>query len=56
MLYVDDAGIAALKQSFIDEFVQELRTLDFDLEIEDAFSLYLGIGIEATKDGTRHMT
>ena len=56
ILYVDDAGIAAPKRSLIDDFVQELRDLDFDLDIEDDFSSYLGIGIEAAKDGTRHMT
>ena len=54
--YVDDTGIAAPKQSLIDDFVQDLRDLNFDLEIEDGFSSYLGIGIETVGDGARHMT
>ena len=30
--------------------------MDFDLDIEDDFNSYLGIGIEEFPDGTRHMT
>jgi len=56
ILYVDDAGIAAANRSIIDEFVKELRDLGFDLDIEDDFSSYLGIGIEELADGSRHMT
>lgn len=56
ILYVDDAGIASNDQATIDKFIQELRDLGFDLEIEDEFSSYLGIGIEEYPDGTRHMT
>ena len=56
VLYVDDAGIAAPRRSLIDDFVQELKDLGFDLDIEDDFSSYLGIGIEEFEDGTRHMT
>ena len=56
VLYVDDAGIAAPTQRHIDEFVDELRALDFDLEIEGDFSSYLGIGIENLSNGARHMT
>uniref|UniRef100_A0A7S4AV79 Reverse transcriptase Ty1/copia-type domain-containing protein n=2 Tax=Pseudo-nitzschia australis TaxID=44445 RepID=A0A7S4AV79_9STRA len=56
VLYVDDAGIAAPKKSMIEAFVEELRELHFDLDIQDDFSSYLGIGIETASDGTRHMT
>ena len=55
-LYVDDAGLAAPHRSIIDAFVQELKDLGFDLEIEDDFNSYLGIGIEAFSDGSRCMT
>ena len=56
VLYVDDAGIAAPNKALIDAFVQELKDLGFDLDIEDNFSSYLGIGIEELAEGTRHMT
>ena len=56
VLYVDDAGIAAPSRDIIDEFVQQLKDLDFDLDIEDDFNSYLGIGIEEFPDGSRHMT
>ena len=56
VLYVDDAGIAAPSRNIIDEFVQQLKDLDFDLDIEDDFNSYLGIGIEEFQDGSRHMT
>ena len=53
---MDDAGIAAPTKKHIDDFVKELRDLKFDLDIEDDFNSYLGIGIEPFADGTRHMT
>ena len=56
ILYVDDAGLAAPNRSIIEEFVQELKDLNFDLQIENEFSEYLGIGIEQLPDGSRHMT
>ena len=56
VLYVDDAGIAAPTRAIIESFVQELKDLDFALDIEDDFNSYLGIGIEEFKDGSRHMT
>ena len=56
VLYVDDAGIAAPSKENIVAFVQELKDLGFDLDIEDSFSSYLGIGIEELAGGTRHMT
>ena len=56
ILYVDDAGIAAPTKDIIMKFVQELRDIGFDLDIEVDFNSYLGIGIETLPDGTRHMT
>ena len=50
------AGISAPKISLIDEFVAELRALGFELDIEDDFNCFLGIGIEILPDGTCHMT
>ena len=35
VLYVDDAGIAAPTRDIIESFVQELKDLDFALDIED---------------------
>ena len=47
VLYVDDAGIAALTRKNVEDFVEELREEGFDLEIEGDFTDYLGgIGIE----------
>ena len=55
-LYVDDCGLAASDRTLIDNFVASLKRLGFDLDIEDNFEEYLGIGIEAFNDGTQHMT
>ena len=56
VLYVDDAGLAAPHASIIDDFVAELKTLGFDLDIEGNFNSYLGIGIEELENGERNMT
>lgn len=56
VLYVDDAGIAAPNRKIIDDLIQELRDLEFDLDIEGDFNSYLGIGIEELPDGSKHMT
>ena len=56
VLYVDDAGIAAPTRKHIDDFVKELKDLKFDLDIEDDFNSYLGIGTEPFTDESRHMT
>jgi len=56
VLYVDDAGISAPSRKIIEDFVAQLKDLGFDLEIEDDFNSYLGIGIEELGNGTRHMT
>ena len=55
-LYVDDGFVAATDRSVIDQFMQDLRNLKFDLDIESDFNAYLGIGIESLPDGSRHMT
>jgi hypothetical protein len=56
VLYVDDAGIAAKSKEVIDKFMQDLRDLKFEVDIEDDFTSYLGIGIEKLPDGTKRMT
>ena len=56
VLYVDDAGISAPNKNIILELVEQLKSLGFDLKIEDDFNSYLGIGIEEFKDGSRHVT
>ena len=56
VLYVDDAGIAAATEKEVHDFIQELRDIGFDLDIEGKFAEYLGVGIEECPDGTRIMT
>jgi len=56
ILYVDDAGIAAPERKHILDFVEELRQMGFDLDIEGEFSSYLGIKIEELPDGSRCMS
>ena len=56
VLYVDDAGIAAPTEADVHAFIQELRDIGFDLDVEGKFNEYLGVGIEELPDGTRHMT
>ena len=56
VLCVDDAGISAPNENIILELVEQLKSLGFDLKIEDDFNSYLGIGIEEFKDGSCHMT
>ena len=53
---MDDAGIAAPNREIIMSFVNELKGMGFDLDIEGDFSSYLGIGIEEHPDGCRTMT
>ena len=55
ILYVDDAGLAAPCQEDIENFVEELRELGFDLKIEGDFTEYLGIAIDKEVDGTCRM-
>ena len=56
ILYVDDAGIAVPNKEDVYNFVEELRDVGFDLEIEGEFTEYLGIGIEELSDGSLHMS
>ena len=57
VLYVDVAGIAAPNKQIIKDFIVEFcKEHGFDLEMEDDFTSYLGIGIEEFVDSTRHMT
>jgi hypothetical protein len=57
VLYVDDAGIAALDLKYIDEFITELHCRKFDLTKEGSFSEFLGIKFdEDTKKGTITLT
>ena len=51
VLYVDDAGISSPNKKIILELVEQLKSLGFDLEIEDDFDSHLGIGIEDSKMG-----
>ena len=54
--YVDDCGIAAPNQERIDQFVADLRKLDFELTQEESFEEFLGIKFETKKDGTVECT
>ena len=45
-IYVDDGGVAAPSKKAIENFMHELKELNFDLKIEDDFSTYLGISID----------
>ena len=50
--YVDDCGIAAPNQKRIDQFVNDLRLLNFELTQEESFSEFLGIKFEKLPDGS----
>ena len=52
VLYVNKAGIAAHTRKNTEDFVEELQEEGFDLEINQDFTEYLGIGIEEREDGT----
>ena len=54
--YVDDCGIAAPTKERVDEFVNELKKLDFELTQESSFSEFLGIKFEHHKDGSIECT
>ena len=53
---VDNCGLAASNRELIDDFVNSLKKLGFDLDVEDNFEECLGIGTEAFDGGTWHMT
>ena len=54
--YVDDCGLATPNQARIDQFVNDLRELGFELTQEESFAEFLGIKFEETKDGGIEMT
>ena len=55
ILYVDNAGIAAPTREDVENFVKELQSKGFDLEINGEFTEYLGIRIEELPDRSHHM-
>ena len=56
MLYVDDAGIGAANPADIDELIEQLRNLGFDLKKEGNFTEFLGIKLETREDGSIELT
>jgi hypothetical protein len=55
-LYVDDVGIAAAKESTIDELIAQLRKLGFELTKENSFTEFLGIDFVKQPDGSILLT
>ena len=57
VLYVDDCGIAAPEQKYIDEFITALENKGFTLTWEGSFSEFLGIKFTENKEaGTITLT
>ena len=54
--HVDDCGASAPKQEHIDEFVNGLRKMDFELTQEGTFEEFLGIKFIKHKDGSIECT
>ena len=54
--YVDDCGIAAPNQERIDQFVADLKGLNFELTQEGSFEEFLGIKFEKRADGKTECT
>ena len=54
--YVDDCGIAAPTKERVNEFVNELKNLNFELTQESSFSEFLGIKFDYLKDGSIECT
>ena len=54
--YVDDCGIAAPNQERINQFVSDLKGLNFELTQEGSFEEFLGIKFEKLPDGTIECT
>ena len=50
--YVDDCGISAPNQERIDQFVNDLKNLGFELTQEGSFAEFLGIKFERLDDGS----
>ena len=55
-LYVDDAGLAAASMETINELVEQLWEMGFELTKESSFSAFLGIGVESLPDGSLKLT
>ena len=56
VLYVDDLAMAAPDMETINNLISDLKRLGLELDLEDDFASFLGIGIESFDDGSRHMT
>ena len=56
IIYVDDCGISAPTRERIDEFIQGLKDMKFDLTIEDSFEEFLGIKFKTMDDGSVECT
>lgn len=56
VLYVDDAGIGAANPEDIDELIEQLRKLGFELKKEGNFNEFLGIKLEKHEDGSIELT
>jgi len=54
--YVDDCGISAPTQTRIDQFVQDLKELGFELTLEGSFHEFLGIKFTTLADGSIECT
>ena len=50
--YVDDGIIVGHGDDSITYFIDELRSCEFDLGVEDAYALYLGVDIITQEDGS----
>jgi hypothetical protein len=56
VLYVDDAGIGAANPKDIDQLIEDLRGLGFELKKEGDFTEFLGIQFERRPDGSIELT
>ena len=56
VLYVDDAGIGAANMDDIDELIDQLKNLGFELKKEGNFNEFLGIKLEKRSDNSIELT
>jgi len=52
VLYVDDLAMAAPDMDTINNLISDLKHLGLELDLEDDFASFLGIGIETKKVST----
>ena len=52
VVYVDDVGISASTQERIDQFIEDMRKLNFELTQEETFAEFLGIKFDTLEDGS----